>query len=86
MAVADMNGHATAQVVADLRFRRRIEALHAMGPRATAELIAEVIAVPLDRLTVDARLNLFLAMSDAALDAIGGRKLPSAPLHQVVPR
>ena len=37
---------ATAQIISDLRFRRKVKELHAKGPRITAELVAEVIAVP----------------------------------------
>ena len=79
-------GPIAAKVVSDLRFRRRMEALHAMGPRATAELFAEVIAAPLDQFTIEERLDRFLAISDDALDASGGGRFPPAPLHEVAPR
>ena len=67
-------------------FRRRIEALLAKGPRATAELIAEILAVPLDHLSLDERLDQFLAITDEALDMAGGHDLPPIPLHEAPPR
>ena len=76
-------GPIAAKIVSDIRFRRRLEALHAKGPRATAELIAEIIAVPLDRLRLETRLDRFLAISDEALDVAGGDDLPPDPLHVV---
>ena len=79
-------GPIAAKIVVDLHFRRRVAALHAKGPRATAELVAEILTQPLDRMTVDERLDRFLAISDAALDAAGGCEMPPVPLHEVVPR
>ena len=79
-------GSIAAQVVVDLRFQRRMEMPHAMGPRVMAEFVAEIIAAPLDQFTIEERLDRFLAISEEALDATGGRNLPPAPLHQVAPR
>ena len=76
-------GPIAAKVVADLRFRRRMEALHAMGPRVMAELVAEIVAAPLDQFTIEERLDRFLAISNDALDASGGDRFPPAPLHEV---
>lgn len=78
------DGTTAARIVADPRFARRVARLHAMGVRAVAELLAELLAIPLDRLTIEERLDAFLALSDAALDAASGRDLPPAPLHEVL--
>ena len=80
------NTRATAQIICDLRFRRKVAELHAKGPRITAELVAEILAQPFDRMTTDERLDLFLAITDEALDVAGGRDLPPIPLHLVSPR
>ena len=76
---------ATARIISDLRFRRKVTELYAKGPRVTAELVAEIIAVPLDRLSLEERVDLILAISDEDLEAAGGHKLPPAPLHEVLP-
>ena len=76
-------GRTAAQTVADVRFRRNIQALYDRGPRLVAEALAATIAVPLDQMTLDQRLDRFLALSDKSLHYANGRRLPPVPLHVV---
>lgn len=62
--------------LAEARFRRRTAALIARGPRPVTELLVHVAR---DRLLggyLDALVERFLAIPDAALDITGGRDLP----------
>ena len=76
-------GHITAEIVADVRFRRKIERLHARGPRAVLEVLAELGAERSIMTTIDQTLDRHLAVSDAALEAAGGNRLPPISIHAV---
>ena len=60
-------GHITAAIVADVRFRRKIERLRARGPRAVLEVFAEISAERSIGTVVDQTLDRHLAVSDPAL-------------------
>ena len=76
-------GHITAAIVADVRFRRKVERLHARGPRAVLEVFAEIGARRSIMTTIDQTLDRHLAVPEQALEATGGDQLPPAPLHAV---
>ena len=76
-------GHITAAIVADVRFCRKIERLHARGPRAVAEVFAEVGAERSIMSIIDQTLDRHLAVPDQTLEAVGGDRLPPTPLHEV---
>ncbi len=65
-------GHITAAIVADVRFRRKIERLHQRGPRAVLEVFAEISAERSIGTVVDQTLDRHLAVSDQALEIVGG--------------
>ncbi len=77
-------GELAAEIVCDIKFRRRIERLHAMGPRPFAEMLAELAASHSLGAVIDRSLDRYLALDDTALDIANGRKLPPDPLHEVL--
>ena len=76
-------GPIAAATVVDLAFRRKIERLHARGPRAVAEVLAEISAERSIGTVVDQVLDRHLGVPDAALEVAGADRLPPAPLHEV---
>ncbi len=74
-----------ADAVADLRFRRRVERLHRLGPRAVAELLAKIGAKRSITTIVDQKLATYAELDPAALEAAGGDKLWPAPVREVRP-
>ena len=72
-----------AETVADLRFRRRVERLCAKGPRIVGELLAELGAERGIQTLIDEKVDRNVAIDDAALDAIDGRKFSPIPLREV---
>ena len=74
-----------ADVVADLRFRRQVERLHRLGPRAVAELLAEIGAERSITTIVDRKLDRYTDLDPAALEATGGDKFWPTPVREVRP-
>ena len=72
-----------ADIVADLKFRRQVERLHALGPRATAELLAELGAERSIATIIDQKLTTYVELDPAAIEAAGGEKFWLAPLREV---
>ena len=75
-------GSVAAEVVADIRFRRQVERLHAKGPRAVGELLAELGAERGITTIIDEKLARYVAIDDAALDVTDGRDFPPIPLRE----
>ena len=76
-------GAIAADVVADLRFRRQVERLHAKGPRLLAELLAELGAERSIQATIDEKVARYVDIPTEALDAAGGNAFWPPPLHEV---
>ena len=76
-------GPIAAVLVADVRFARKVERLHQRGPRVVAEVLAEISAECSIGTVVDQTLDRHLALSDTALEAVGGDRLSPVPLHVV---
>ena len=76
-------GPLAAEIVADIAFRRKVERIHARGPRAVLEVFAEISAERSIGTVVDQTLDRHLALSDQAIEAVGGDRLPPVPLHAV---
>ena len=64
-------------MIDNLRFRRQVEHLHRLGPRATAELLAEI---GVER---DSKLAAYTGIEPEALEAAGGDKFWLVPIHVV---
>ena len=75
-------GEVAAKIVAGLRFRRKVVRLYDRGPRPIAELLAELGAEQSLSVEIERKIDQYLNVSDAALDAAGGRDLPPVPLHE----
>ena len=72
-----------ADVVADLRFRRRVERLHRLGPRAVGELLAELAAARSIMTAIDRKLATYVELDLEGLEAVGGDKFWPVPLREV---
>ncbi len=78
-------GKVAAEVVADLRFRRKVIRLHRQGPRVLGELLAE-LGVERDIGTIiDRKLDTYAEIESEALEAAGGDAFPRPPLYRVRP-
>ncbi len=78
-------GSIAAEIVSDLRFRRRIQKLHALGPRPIAEFLGELGAERSIRSIIDRKLERYAALDPEALEATGGNDFWPAPIHEVQP-
>ena len=76
-------GVVAAQIVQDLKYRRKVKRLVARGDRVVGEMLAELAADRNLGTVIDEALDRYIEIDDAALDAIGGRDFPPAPLHVV---
>ncbi len=68
-----------------MKFRRRVERLHALGPRATAELLAELGAERSIMTIIDQKLATYVELDPAAIEAAGGSGFWPLPLRAVRP-
>ena len=74
-------GSVAAEIVADLRFRRQVKHLYRLGPRAVAELLAEISAERGITTIVDQKLATYAELDPTALEAVDD--FWPAPLHEV---
>ena len=65
------------------QFEQSVRHLHALGPRATAEALAEIAARIGGLPAITAILNDFRNLSPAQLRATGGDRFPRRPLREV---
>ncbi len=77
-------GEVAADVVADLRFRRKVQRLHNLGPRAVGELLAEVGAERGVQTIIEQKLDRYAEIDPDALEAAGGDKFWPAPVRNIV--
>ncbi len=76
-------GEVAAEVVADLRFRRQVEHLHRLGPRVTAELLAEIGAERSITTIIDEKLKKYASLDPKALEVTGGNDFWQPPLREI---
>ena len=76
-------GEVAAEIVADLKFRRRVEHLHHLGARAVGELLAELSVERDIRTVVDRKLQRYSELEPESLQATGGDDFWPTPLHEV---
>ena len=74
-----------AEVVADLRFRRQVLRLHRLGPRVTAELLAEIGAELSIMTVIDQKTDTFTELEPQSLEATGGDRFWPVPVRKVWP-
>lgn len=83
MSAAAIEKPVPAEIVADIRFRRQVEHLHRLGPRATAELLAEIGAERSITIIIDRKLASYVSIDPEALDAAGAGDFWPAPLREM---
>ena len=76
-------GQIAAKTVADMKFRRRVERLHKLGPRAVGELLAELGAERSIVTIIDRKIDTYLELDPEVLEAAGGDDFPPVPIHEV---
>ncbi len=76
-------GSLAADLVGNPRFRRQVEHLYSLGPRAIAELLAEIGAERGIRTVIDQKLDRFCQLRPEALSAAGGDRFPAVPVRLV---
>ncbi len=74
-----------AEIGARLHFRRQVERLHRLGPRATAELLAELGAERGIQTVIDRKVDTYVELDPEVLEAAGGDDFWQPPLHGVDP-
>ena len=73
---------ASSEVVADLKFRRQCQRLHALGPRVLDELLAELGAEHGIQTVIDQKLDRYAGLDPEAHEATGGNQFWALPLHE----
>ena len=76
-------GPIAAEIVADMKYRRQVERLHLLGPRVTAEMLAELGAERSIMTVIDAKLTRYAELDAEALEAAGGDRFWPVPLYEV---
>ena len=76
-------GEVTDNLVADLRFHRQVEHLHALGPRTVGELLAEIGEQRGCRTFIDQRLKAYAELDPGVVRELGADRFPRPPLHEV---
>ena len=79
-----MTGLRRAGDVADLAFRRTVERIHGLGPRAVYELLVEIGEQRLCRTYLEQCVRRYSEIDPEHLAALGGDKFPRPPLYEVV--
>ncbi len=78
-------GAIAAEVVADMRFRRRVLRLHRLGPRAVGEFLAALGAERSIRTIIDQKLDTYAELEPEALEVTGGDRFWPVPVRKVWP-
>ena len=76
-------GEVAAEIVADMKFRRRVLRLHSLGPRVVGELLAEIGAERSIQTVIDQKLDTYAQLEPEALEATGGSDFWQPPIHGV---
>ena len=76
-------GDAAAEVVADLRRRRKVQLLHRLGGRVLGEFLAEIGAEYSIQTVIDQKLDTYAELELESLKAAGGSDFWQPPLHGV---
>lgn len=69
--------------MADFAFRRSVQAVYRLGPRAVAELLAEIICAHDIYPDVEAKLRRYVAIRPETLAITGGDRWPAVPMYQI---
>lgn len=78
-------GTVAAEIVADLRFRRRVLRLHNLGARAVGEMLAELGAERGIQTIIDQKLDTYTELDPGMIEAVGGDDFWPAPIREIRP-
>ena len=78
-------GEVAAVVVSDLRFRRHVEHLHRLGPRAVGEFLAEFGVEYSIRTAIDTKLARYAELEPETIELTGGGDFWPTPMHEANP-
>ncbi len=76
-------GQIAAEVVADLRRRRKVQQFHRLGDRVLGEFLAELGAERSITTIIDQKLDTYGGLDAEALEATGGDGFWPLPLREV---
>ncbi len=76
-------GEVADDLVVDLRRHHQVEHLHTLGPRAVAELLAELGAERAIHTAIDSKLKRYAEINPDALETTGGDKFWPAPIRGI---
>ena len=68
-----------SEIVANLRFRRLVEHLHQLGPRAVGHFLAELGAERMIRTAIDVKLERYSGLTSEAVAAADAEHWPPDP-------
>ena len=76
-------GRVAAEVMDDLRFRRKVRRLHRLGDRVLGEVFAHLGVKHSIQTSIEQTIEHFIELDPEALEAAGGDKFWPAPLYEV---
>ena len=76
-------GAKAAEIIANMKFCRQVERLHRLGPRVTAELLAEIGTERSIQTVIDRKLERYIELDAEALTATGGGRFWPVSLREV---
>ena len=76
-------GQISAEIVADMKFRRRVQRVHQLGDRVFGEMLAEIGAERGIQTIIDEKLKKYADLDPEVLEAAGGDRFPPVPIHGV---
>ena len=76
-------GEVVDDLVDGLRFHRQVEELHALGPRAVGELLAEIGEQRFCRTFIELRLEAYCRLDPEIVKVVAGDNFPRPPLYEV---
>ena len=78
-ASSKLTAGAAADIASDVRFRRRVERLYALGPQAVGRFLAEIGAERSIRTPIDQKLERYAALSPRVVAELDAADWPPDP-------
>ena len=72
-------GEVASDIASDLRFRRRVEHLHALGPQAVGRFLAEIGAERSIRTLIDQKLDRYAELQPETVAELDATDWPADP-------
>ena len=80
-----MIGDNASETIAELRFRRNVARVHALGPRVVGEMLSELGAERSIQHLIDCKVELYADLDPGVVQALGGDGFARPPLTVVRP-